>query len=128
VTAAFDAAGLDSLPPAAALARLLETGWRVAARYSFAWHLPSVTTQEDAGRHAPVLDQMLDLIRRGQDSGDLDATLKPDWLLTASLALGRAAEEEVKAGRMTVEDAAHAVHHSFLRLLGITGQGRMATW
>jgi len=42
----------------------------------------------------------------------------PGWLLTASLALGRAADEEVKAGRMTIEEATHAVHHSFLRLLG----------
>ena len=61
---------------------------------------------------------MLDLIRRGQESGDLDATLAPGWLLTASLALGRAAEEEVKAGRMTIEEATNAMHHSFLRLLG----------
>jgi len=62
---------------------------------------------------------MLELIRRGQESGDLDATLSPGWLLTASLALGRAAEEEVKAGRMTTEEATHAMHHSFLRLLGV---------
>ncbi len=118
--AAFDAAGLDGLPPAAALVRLLEAGWRVAARYPFAWHLPPVSPGEDADRHAPVLDRMLDLIRRGQESGDLDASLPPGWLLAASLALGRAAEEEVKTGRMTIDDATHAVHHSFLRLLGIT--------
>lgn len=74
---------------------------------------------QDASRHAPVLDRMLELIQRGQESGDLDAILPPRWLLTASLALGRAAEEEVKAGRMTIEDATHAVHHSFLRLLGV---------
>jgi len=119
VTAAFDTAGLDDLPPAAALVRLLEAGWQVAARYPFVWHLPAVSTNQDAGRHAPVLDRMLELIQRGQQSGDLDATLPPAWLLTASLALGRAAEEEVKAGRMTIEDATHAVHHSFLRLLGV---------
>lgn len=118
VTAAFDDAGLDDLPPAAALVQLLETGWQVAARYPIAWHLPAVTPEQDAIRHAPVLDRMLDLIRRGQDSGELDATLPPGWLLTASLALGRAAEEEVKAGRMTTGEAAHAVHHSVLRLLG----------
>ena len=61
---------------------------------------------------------MVELIRRRQKSGDLDATLPPGWLLTASLALGRAAEEEVKSGRMTIDEATHAVHHSFLRLLG----------
>jgi len=59
------------------------------------------------------------LIERGQENGDLDAALPPGWLLTACLALGRAAEEEVKAGRMTIDEAAHVVHSSFLRLLGL---------
>ncbi len=45
------------------------------------------------------------------------------WLLAASLALGRAAEEQVKAGRMTIDEATHAVHHSFLRLLGVHDPG-----
>ena len=124
VTAAFDAAGLDDLPPAAALVRLLDAGWQAAARYPFAWHLPAVTPEQDASRHAPVMDRMLDLIARGQASGELDASLPPGWLLTASLSLGRAAEDEVKAGRMTVEDATHAVHHSFLRLFGLPGPSR----
>ena len=119
MTAAFDAAGLDDLPPAVALVRLLDAGWQVTARYPFVWHLPAVSAGQDVSRHAPVLDRMLELIRRGQASGDLDTTLPPSWLLTASLALGRAAEEEVKAGRMTVEEATRAVHHSFLRLLGL---------
>ena len=61
---------------------------------------------------------MLELIQRGQDSGDIDATLPP-WLLTAGLALGRAASEAVKAGRMTIEEAAQAMRPSFLRLLGV---------
>jgi hypothetical protein len=38
-----------------------------------------------------------------------------DWLLTVGLAVGRAAEDEVKAGRMTIEEASHAVRHRFLR-------------
>jgi len=119
VTAAFDAAGLDDLPPADALVRLLEAGWQAAARYPLAWHLPAVSPQQDASRHAPVLDRLLQLIERGQQSGDLDASLTPDWLLAACLALGRAAEDEVKAGRMTIDEATGAVHRSFLRLLGL---------
>ena len=119
VTAAFDAAGLDDLPPAAALVRLLEAGWQAAARYPLAWHLPAVSPEEDASRHAPLLGRLLGLIERGQESGDLDPTLPPGWLLTACLALGRAAEEEVKAGRMTIDEATRAVHRSFLRLLGL---------
>jgi hypothetical protein len=46
---------------------------------------------------------MTGVIRRGQASGDFDSALPAEWLLTAALALGRAAEDEVKAGRMTAE-------------------------
>jgi hypothetical protein len=62
---------------------------------------------------------MLELIQRGQDSGDIDATLPPAWLLTVGLALGRAVGEAVRAGRMTIEEPTQAMHHSFLRLLGM---------
>lgn len=119
MTAAFDAAGLDEAPPAAALTRLLDTGWQVAARYPFLWHLPPVSAGQDRDRHAPVLERMLQIIKRGQNNGDIDRTLSPGWLLAAALALGRAADEQVKAGQMTIEEASHAVHHSFLRLLGM---------
>jgi AcrR family transcriptional regulator len=119
VAAAFDTAGLDEAPPPVALTRLLDTGWRVAARYPFLWHLPSVSTAQDRDRHGPVLDQMLAIIERGQESGDFDRALSPSWLLTAALALGRAAEDEVKAGRMTIDQASHAIHHSYLRLFRI---------
>ncbi len=124
VTAAFDAAGLDDLPPAVALVRLLEAGWQATARYPLSWHLPAVSPEEDASRHAPILDRLLTLIERGQQSGDIDATLSPGWLLTACLALGRSAAEEVRAGRMTTGEATRAVHHSFLCLLGLADSSR----
>jgi hypothetical protein len=61
---------------------------------------------------------MLDIVRRGQASGDFDASIPAQWLLSASLALGRATEDEVRAGRMTIEQAARAIHQGLLRLLG----------
>ena len=91
----------------------------MSARYPFLWHLPAVSTDEDVDRHGPVLERLLGVIRRGQESGDFDRTLSPGWLLAAGLAIGRTAEEEVKAGRMTIEDATHAAHHSILRLIGV---------
>ena len=57
----------------------------------------------------------------GQESGDFDASLFPDRLLTAGLAIGRAAEDEVNAGRMSTDDARNAVHRSFLPLFGLSG-------
>ena len=59
---------------------------------------------------AAALVRLLELIRRGQENGDFNA----------NLALGRAAEQEVKAGRMTIEEATTVVHRSFLRLVGVT--------
>jgi AcrR family transcriptional regulator len=119
VTAAFDAAGLEEAPPGEALIRLLDAGWEASARYPFLWHLPAVSPDQDLDRHAPVVERLHDLIRRGQESGDFDRSLSPGWLLAAGLAIGHAAEDEVKAGRMTIQDATSAVHHSFLRLFGL---------
>jgi AcrR family transcriptional regulator len=119
VAAAFEAAGLEDAPPAEALIRLLDAGWTVSARYPFLWHLPAVSPGQDADRHGPVIERLREVIRRGQESGDFDRRMSPDWLLTAGLALGRAAEDEVKAGRMTIEDATNAMHHSFPRLFGL---------
>ena len=109
---------LDQAPPAQALTRLLDAGWQVAARYPFLWLQPAVDPGKDADRHAPVLDRMLDIVRRGQASGDFDASVPAHWLLSASLALGRATEDEVKAGRMTIEQATRAIRQGLLRLLG----------
>lgn len=117
-TVLVDGLELDQVPPAQALTRLLEAGWQVAARYPFLWLQPVVDPGKDAERHAPVLSRMLDIVRRGQASGDLDASVPAHWLLSASLALGRAAEDEVKAGRMSIEEATRAMHEAVLRLLG----------
>jgi len=118
VSAVFAEAGLADLPPAEALVRLLERGWAVAARYPFLWHLPSVSAADDRDRHGPVVDRLQEIIRRGQESGDFDDSQPAAWLPAAGLALGRAAEEQVKAGMMTVEQATAAVHSGFLRLFG----------
>jgi AcrR family transcriptional regulator len=117
-TALYDSLDLEQASPVQALTRLLEAGWQIAARYPFLWLQPAVDPGKDAGRHAPVLDRMLDIVRRGQASGDFDASVPATWLLSASLALGRAAEDEVKAGRMSIEQATRAVHQGLLRLLG----------
>lgn len=117
--AALDAAGLMDAPPPEALIRLLDTDWAVGTRYPFLWQLPEVGADQAGGRHGQVLDRMREIIRRGQGTGDFDRSLSPDWLFTVSLALGRAVGEEIIFRRMTSEDAASAVHRSFLRLLGL---------
>jgi hypothetical protein len=119
VTAALEGAGLDEAPPAEALIRLLDAGWAVSARYPVLWHLPPVSPDKDMVRHGPIVERLYDIIRRGQESGDFEQGLPPGWLLAAGLALGRAAEDEVRAGRMSIEEATSVVHQSFLRLFGV---------
>lgn len=116
-TATFDDLDLDQATPAQALISLLEAGWLVAARYPFLWLQPAVGADKEAERHAPVLEPMLDIIRGGQASGDFDASVPAHWLLTATMALGKAAQDEVQAGRMTIEEASQVVHQSVLRLI-----------
>jgi AcrR family transcriptional regulator len=117
--AAVAAAGIDDLAPREALARLLEVGWGVATRYPVLWYLPPVSAEEDASRHAPLLDMLLGIIERGQQSGDFDTGQPPSWHLAVLLALGRAAEDEVKAGRMSTDDATAALRTSLDRLVGV---------
>jgi AcrR family transcriptional regulator len=120
VSAAFEAAGLEDAPPAEALIRLLDAGWQVNARYPLLlWRLPAISPDEDVDRHGPVAERLHEIIRRGQESGEFDSRLSAAWLIAAGLAMGRAAGDEVKAGRMTIEDATKAVHLSFLRLFGV---------
>ena len=119
VSAAFETAGLEEVPPAEALIRLLNAGWQVSARYPFLWNLPEVSPDEDLDRHGPVVERLHEIVRRGQQSGDFDRRVSATWLIAAGMAIGRAAQDEVKAGRMTVEDATRAVNLSFFRLFGV---------
>jgi len=117
-SALFDSLGLDQVPPPQALTRLLEVGWQVAGRYPFLWWQPAVSSDKDEERHGPILERMVDIVRRGQASGDFDASVPAQWLMSAILALGRVTEDEVKAGRMTVDQATNAIQQGVLRLLG----------
>ena len=117
-SALFDSLGLDQVPPPQALTRLLEVGWQVAGRYPFLWWQPAVSSDKDEERHGPILERMVDIVRRGQASGDFDASVPAQWLMSAILALGRVTEDEVKAGRMTLDQATNAIQQGVLRLLG----------
>jgi AcrR family transcriptional regulator len=117
-TVLFDSLELDQVPPPKALTGLLELGWQVAGRYPFLWWQPAVSADKDEDRHGPILERMVDIVRRGQASGDFDASVPPQWLMSAIMALGRVTEDEVKAGRMTVDQATAAIQRGVLRLLG----------
>jgi hypothetical protein len=64
-----------------------------------------VSPHEDASRNGPVLDRAA----RGHQARARKRRLRPPaapaWLLAAGRVLSRVAEDEVKAGRMTVDEA-----------------------
>ncbi|WP_280363843.1 TetR/AcrR family transcriptional regulator [Nocardia wallacei] len=115
--AAMNAADPDSGPAADALVRMLEISWRAFESHPVL-HRVEATPQGDRDRHIPVDDYLRRLIRRGQRAGEFDRTQPPSWLAAAVIALGHAAGEEVKAGRMSVEEAEERLRVSVLRLVG----------
>jgi AcrR family transcriptional regulator len=121
VLAAMDAANPDEGPAPAALVRLLDAGWDAMEAYPFLWELSSqvVGPDQDVELHAGVLGRIERLIRRGQASSEFDPDVPTRWLLAAMMAVGRAAEDEVVAGRMTPDEATRTVHRSVLRIFGV---------
>jgi AcrR family transcriptional regulator len=119
--AAMDAVDLDTGPAADALLRLLDAGRRTAGRYAGLLKkigtLP-VSREAEERQHAPVGDRLRRIIERGQEAGEFDDRLGPDWLITVTITLGHAAAAEVDAGRMSDDEAAEALHMSLLRVLG----------
>jgi AcrR family transcriptional regulator len=104
------AADPDEGTPVEALERVVAATWRKLGRYEA---LVAITTstrtpEELHERHAPVMDQLLPLIRRGQRRGDFRADVPASWHLAALIAIMHAASAEVRAGRID-EAAAEAV-------------------
>lgn len=116
----LDDAELDQGSAVAALERLFDAGWSVAARYRFLFHLPAVGIEQDRSRHAPILGAFEAVIRRGQANGEFDPDVPPSWLIAATFALGDAAGEQVRAGHMTAAQATTTLHASIMRLFGIS--------
>lgn len=119
--AAMDAVDLEAGPAADALLRLLDAGRRTSGRYAGLLKkigaLP-VSREADERHHAPVADRLRRIISRGQESGEFDHRLRPDWLIAVTITLGHAAAGEVDAGRMSDGEAADALRTSLLRVFG----------
>lgn len=116
---AMDAADLDTGSAGDALLRLLEASHRTFGRYPVLLQKISslpVSQRADQQRHAPVADRLKRIVQRGQENGEFDNQLSPDWLVAVAIKLGHTAGEEVDAGRMSSNDATEALHTSLLRV------------
>lgn len=119
VLTALDEAALDSLSAGDAVVRLLEISWRIFEAEPFLLNLPGppLSAADERERHGPVIGQLERLIRRGRRTGEFDRRSPLGWMVAATIALGHAAGEEVRAGRMTTRQALTAVQQSVGRLL-----------
>jgi len=118
VVDAIDTADLDTGPAADALVRFLEIGWQAFEGDPFLLHLasPPKSPEQEREQHEPILGPLEQLIRRGQRAGEFDPDLPMSWLLSATIGLGHAAGEEVRAGRMTSGEAFATLRRSIPRL------------
>jgi AcrR family transcriptional regulator len=119
VVRAIADADLDTGPAVDALLRFLDSGWQAFEGDPFLLHVvtPPRTAQEELDQHQPVLGPLESLIRRGQSTGEFDRALPVGWILAATMGLGHAAGEEVRAGRMSSQQAIDALRRTIRRVV-----------
>jgi AcrR family transcriptional regulator len=121
--ATLDAAYLDTLSPADALAHLIDIGWQIIRRYPPLLD-PAVARIPGPGGsdpHEPVTPHLERIIRRGQRTGDFDRSLPTAWIAAAIFALGHSAAEQMTAGLLDPGEARAVLLESVLRLCGAGG-------
>ncbi|MEU5951094.1 TetR/AcrR family transcriptional regulator [Streptomyces sp. NPDC047525] len=117
--ALLDDAGLDTAPPAEALAQFLAAGWRFLDRYPLVQNAAAAgipRPHSDPHDFAPV--RLERLIQRGQHTGDFDPSLPADWLAAAAFGLQHTAAAQIAAGHLTAQEAEALCLESTLRLCG----------
>ena len=115
----MDAARPQDGPAGEALARLVAATWPVINRHrriaeAVAGTMGNADLQR---RHAPIVDRMRELIRRGQKDGVFRADLSADWLAACVIGLMHTGRDEVNEGRMTAAEASEALVSTVLALL-----------
>jgi AcrR family transcriptional regulator len=119
--AAIDGARIDEGPPAEALERLVTASWRTLERYPLLMDFRGeLTPADEHALHAPILERLDRLVRRGRRSGDFDRRLPRAWLLASFLGLAHAAAQEVRAGRLSAEEASRSLSRTVARAFGVS--------
>jgi AcrR family transcriptional regulator len=128
--AAIDAAAPEAGEPVEALERLIDAWWRGVephARVLEALAPAFVSEQEIHDFHAPILERVERLIRRGRRARAFDRELPVGWMAAAFLGLMHTAAEEVAAGRLGARDAGRSLQRSVTRLFGVDRGARRST-
>ncbi|MFI1097971.1 TetR/AcrR family transcriptional regulator [Streptomyces sp. NPDC020917] len=92
---------------------------------------PEPDAEAEAARHAAVEESLASLIDRGRDSGEFTTPLETGWLVTATVTLGHAADQRIRAGLVDAAAAAGEFRTAVILLYGAAprcadGSGRPA--
>ncbi|OIJ88571.1 TetR family transcriptional regulator [Streptomyces colonosanans] len=115
--AVLEAADLETGTATEALDRFLAAVSTLLAEQT-ALGGPEPDPEADAARHVSVQQILESLIRRGRDSGEFITGLETGWLVTATIALGHAADQRVHAGLADARTAADQLRASVMLLYG----------
>ena len=109
----------DDGPPIEALDRMLAATWQHLARYqAMAAAVAELLTPEAVTRtHQAAHHTIGALLQRGQADGSFRTDLPVRWLVTASIALVHACNDEVRAGHIDQHDAIRILTASVRDLL-----------
>ncbi|WP_327393122.1 TetR/AcrR family transcriptional regulator [Streptomyces sp. NBC_01186] len=122
--AVLEAADLEAGTAPEALGRFLTaTGTLLAEQAAFG-HSDSAP-EADASRHVPIEQRLEDLIHRGRDSGEFTTALETSWLVAAVIALGHAADHQIRVGRMDAQGAAKQFRSTVMHLCGAEDPDRL---
>lgn len=122
--ALLDAADLDTAPPADALTRFLDAGWRFLDRHPLLLNTAAArNARPENDPHEFVPPRLERLIQRGQDTGEFDASLPASWLATAVLGLQHTAADEIAGGRLAAPEAEALCRRSALDVCGAQPRG-----
>lgn len=102
--------------PADALRRLITSSWRVVHRFAAVLGAAEreLSAETVRGHHDQHLKRLSALIARGHDDGTFRADLPVAWLATVCMTLMHTAASEAEAGRLSDQDAEHAVVETIL--------------
>jgi AcrR family transcriptional regulator len=114
VCAALESARPTEGAAAEAMERALKSTWQVIGRYrGLVLINPRRLGRDELRRRLkPVLEPVRSLVVRGQDSGEFDPELAPDWLLGLLTDMIHAASAQVSAGTMDARTAERALLRS----------------
>jgi len=106
-------------PPAQALDRMLAATWQHLARYqAMAAAVAELLSPEAVTRtHQAAHHTLGALLERGQADGSFRTDLPAQWLVTASIALVHACNDQVRAGHIDEHDAVRILTTSVRDLL-----------